>query len=268
MSRRRRGPLRAVALALTAAASLSACGGEEQGDATTARSPDDDALTVAAAASLRTAFTAYAGATTPAPRFSFAASDTLAAQLRQGFAPDVFAAASAELPAQLHREGLVDAPRVFARNELVLAVPAAASGQPIDSVDDLTRAGVTIAAGRPGVPVGDYTEAMLQRLPAATAAAIRAGIRSRENDVAGIVGKLSQGAVDAGFVYASDVRASDGRLRAIRLPQHVRPLVEYAAAAVTAGKRRVAAQAFVDGLVSPAGTRALRRAGLQPVAAP
>ncbi len=36
--------------------------------------------------------------------------------------------------------------------------------------------------------------------------------------MAGIVGKLTQGAVDAGFVYVSDVRATGGKLKAIELP--------------------------------------------------
>ena len=40
--------------------------------------------------------------------------------------------------------------------------------------------------------------------------------------MAGIVGKLTQGAVDAGFVYISDVRATDGKLKAIELPREPR----------------------------------------------
>ena len=35
--------------------------------------------------------------------------------------------------------------------------------------------------------------------------AILANVRSEEPDVAGIIGKLTQGAVDAGFVYVTDV---------------------------------------------------------------
>ena len=54
---------------------------------------------------------------------------------------------------------------------------------------------------------------MLARLPAAQEKAILANVRSSEPDVKGIVGKLTQGAADAGFVYVTDVNATDGDLR-------------------------------------------------------
>ena len=43
-------------------------------------------------------------------------------------------------------------------------------------------------------------------------------MRSNEPDVKGIVGKLTQGAVDAGFVYVTDVNATNGQLQAMELP--------------------------------------------------
>ena len=48
---------------------------------------------------------------------------------------------------------------------------------------------------------------MLDGLPAEQREAILANVRSNEPDVAGVVGKVAQGAVDAGFVYVTDVRA-------------------------------------------------------------
>ena len=54
---------------------------------------------------------------------SFAGSDELAAQIRQGVRPDVYAAANTTLPDQLHKEGLVGKPTVIATNTLVVAVP-------------------------------------------------------------------------------------------------------------------------------------------------
>ena len=58
------------------------------------------------------------------------------------------------------------------------------------------------------MPVGSYTREVLARIGPAQAHAIERNIRSNEPDVAGVVGKVAQGAVDAGFVYVTDVQAA------------------------------------------------------------
>jgi molybdate transport system substrate-binding protein len=153
----------------------------------------------------------------PGARYSFAGSDQLAAQIRSGVRPDAYAAANTELPRDLHRHGLVERPLVFARNRLVLA----------------TRS--------PRIRT--------------LADAARAGTSSEEPDIAGVLGKIQQGAVDAGFVYATDARAA--RLRAVRLPNAD---VSYAIAVV---RPSAAARAFVRGLLEARGRRALLRAGFR-----
>ena len=89
-------------------------------------------------------------------------------------------------------------------------------------------------------------------------------MRSEEPDVAGIVGKLAQGAVDAGFVYATDVAAAGGALRGIALPARLEPQVAYAAAVVRNAPHPAQARAFVAGLARGAGAQALRAAGFEP----
>src|SRR3954463_7348760 len=112
-------------------------------------------LTVSAAASLKNAFTAYGQAFDAADvRASFAGSDELAAQIRQGVKPDVFASANTKLPNELYKEGRVEKPVVFAPTQLVLAVPADGT---VRSLEDLTKPGTTIAMGSETVPVGSYT---------------------------------------------------------------------------------------------------------------
>ena len=147
---------------------------------------------------------------------SFAGSDELAAQIRQGVTPDVYAAANTTYPDELYKEGLVEKPDVFATNTLVIAVP---EGSDIDSIDDLDRARRHDRDRRRGRP-GRRLHARGARRPAGRASARRSSTtsRSQEPDVAGIVGKLTQGAVDAGFVYITDVEAADGALTAIELP--------------------------------------------------
>lgn len=239
------------ALVLVAAIALGCGDGETTGGG--------GELIVSAASSLKEPFTAYGRAFDEATvRLSFAGSDELAAQIRQGAAPDVFAAANTRLPQQLFREGLVERPVVFATNELVLAVP---EGGDVASIDDLGASDVQIAIGAEGVPVGDYARDVIGRLGAERSRAILDNVRSEEPDVAGIAGKLTQGAADAGFVYRTDVRASDGRLRAVALPESLMADVRYGAAVVKKARNREQAQAFVDGLIDGDGLEALRAAG-------
>lgn len=242
---------RGLALAI---ALLTLAGCSEDADS------DRSRLTVSAAASLRDAFEEYSARFEPATvRFSFAGSDALAAQIRQGVTPDVYAAANRELPDALHRAGLVEKPVVFARNRLVVAVPDESD---VDSVDDLAAPGTALAIGAESVPVGSYTGAVLDRLPAATRRGILANVRSREPDVTGIVGKLVRGAADAGFLYATDIAAAGGRLRAIELSPRLAPEVEYGIA-VLDGPRRREARAFVMGLQRGEGRKALDGAGFR-----
>ena len=245
---------------LATALLAGACGDSGDDGGTGAARPT---LTVSAAASLKAAFTAYGKEFRDAKaRFSFAGSDELAAQIRQGVKPDVFAAANTKLPDQLRREGLVSEPTTFAGNRLVLAVPAGGSG--VRSLQDAGNDGVTVAVGSESVPIGSYTRAVLGRLRATQRKAILANVRTEEPDVGGIVGKLTQGAVDAGFVYVSDVRATDGELEAIELPDDVQPSVAYAVAVVEDADNPDQAQAFIDGLLSGAGQQALEAAGFEP----
>ena len=221
----------------------------------------DDQVIVSAASSLEPAFTAYSGAAGIDAKQSFAGSDDLAAQIRQGVTPDVYAAANTSLPEDLFKEGLVKEPVVFATNTLVLTVPKDSG---IASLNDLTDGDVALAIGDEGVPVGDYTRAVLGKLPKGEADAILANVRSLEPDVAGIVGKLTQGAVDAGFVYVTDVVATEGELDAIELPAKLQPDVAYGAAVVEGAENPEGAQAFIDGLLDGVGADALANAGFGP----
>src|SRR5687768_8078934 len=198
--------MRAAPLALGLTAVLGAPGCGEDAD----RPADGTPLTVSAAASLTEAFEAHGESLPGEEKFSFAGSDELAAQIRQGAKPDVFAAANTTLPDELFEEGLVGPPRIFARNRLVIAIPQDETG--VSEIGNLAEPGLDIVIGAEGVPVGDYTREVLDRLPAGERDAILANVRSEEPEVKGIVGKLATGAADAGFVYASDVDAADDEL--------------------------------------------------------
>ena len=229
-------------------------------DATVSGGGDKPQLVVSAASSLKQALTDCAKDFPDATlRFQFAGSDELAAQIRQDVPVDVFAAANTKLPEALAQEGKLEQPVTFATNQLVLAVPA--DGAKVGSLAALERPGVTLVIGAEGVPVGDYTRGVLERLGAQRSKAVLANVRSNEPDVKGIVGKLTQGAADAGFVYASDVNASNGELRVIELPAELEPTATYGAGVVKRSREPNAAEAFVDDLLAGGCQDALVRAG-------
>jgi molybdate transport system substrate-binding protein len=247
-----RGLAAALSIALIAAGATG-CSGSDEGQ-----------LRVSAAASLRSAFEHYAAAVFPDDeiRQSFAGSDQLAAQIEQGARPDAFASANTEYPDALYEKGLLEKPVVFARNRLVLAVPAHST---ISSLDDVARSGVSLVIGDPDVPIGSYTRQVLARLPRSESSAILANVRSQEPDVSSIVGKLVQGAADAAFVYVTDVRAAGSAVRAIALPDSLQPEVAYGVGVLADAPNPELARRFVEGLEpGGAGVRYLRQAGFLP----
>ena len=194
----------------------------------------------------------------PRSRFQFAGSNQLALQIGRGAPADVFASASPVYSQQLFEDGKVERPRTFATNSLVLAVPRSNPAQ-IRSVFDLAkRPRLKLVVGGQKVPIGLYTRRVLKRL--ALLRVLRKAV-SQESDVKGIVGKLALGEADAGFVYATDVRATSSRLLAIRLPKRSQPTVRYEVAVVEDSGNREGALEFVADLLSTDGRRALAQAG-------
>jgi molybdate transport system substrate-binding protein len=229
---------------------LAGCGGGDD---------DEPRLVVSAASSMSEALTScsrdFDGAQV---RLSLAGSDELAAQIRQGVRPDVYAAANTTLPEELHADDLLSRPVEFATNVLVIGVPADSE---VRETADLRRDGMRLAIGSESVPIGAYTRELLDRLPGGEGELILDNVRSNEPDVRGIVGKLAQGAADAGFVYATDVTAAGGKLKAIPLPPAVEPDVTYAAGVVRGAPEPELAREFVAGLRDGECAGALRQAG-------
>lgn len=233
---------RAAALVLLIFA-LATCGGSD----------DDGELSVLAAASLREALpTLDAGAL-----YTFAGSDELAAQIREGAPADLYAAASPKYPQELFADGIVEEPITFATNRLVVVVPADNPGG-IESVEDVAKPGIKLIVAAAGVPVGDYTRQVLDAL--ALTAALE-NIVSEEDDVKGVVGKVALGEADAGFVYATDVKPVEDDVAVVDIPPEAQPPVEYQVAVVAESEHKEAAQAFVERLLGEEGRHALVGAG-------
>jgi molybdate transport system substrate-binding protein len=211
-------------------------------------------FTVLAAASLTEVFPKI----DPSPRYSFAGSDQLALQIRQGAPADVYAAASPKYTQLLYHDGLVRKPITFATNKLIVIVPKSNPAQ-IDSVYDLRRQGVKVVIGDRGVPIGAYTRQLLDALGITDA--VMRNVVSQETDVKGIVSKVALGEADAGFVYVTDARPVASKVRKILLPGWAQPLIRYQMAIVSSTPRKVGARAFIRKVTSNRGRLLLKRAG-------
>lgn len=231
---RRARPALAIAIALCLAAPAAA-----------------SALDVFAASSLRDVFTQIDAG----PTYNFAASNTLQLQIERGADADVFASASPAEPQALFREGRCDRPVTFATNKLVLIVPKGNPGN-IRSVFSLRAGGRNLAVGAKGVPVGDYTRALLRRL--GLSRALTSNTVSQESNVAGVVSKVALGSADAGFAYVTDARIAGDKVQAIRLPRYAQPPVRYQICSVN---RSGAATAFINKVRSARGRSLLKAAG-------
>jgi molybdate transport system substrate-binding protein len=211
--------------------------------------------TVFAAASLTDAFPKIG----PNARYSFAGSNALAAQIRQGAPADVFASANLKLPFGLYGDGHCSRPVVFTRNALVVIVPRA-NRKRIKSISELKRKGVKVVIAAKGVPVGDYTLQVLQKLELN---AVLSNVVSRETDVREVLAKVTLDEADAGFVYSTEARTVPKKVRTISIPPRGRPNIEYGICVVLAGNK-AAGHTFVKRVLSSTGQKILLRYGFLP----
>ena len=216
-----------------------------------------DGLTVYAAASLTDVFPKIDSA----PRYSFAGSNTLAAQIQQGAPADVFASANLTLPAQLNAKGVCSKPVVFTRNTLVIVVPKS-NPAGIRSIYDLTKSGIKLDIAGPGVPVGSYTLQILKNM--GISAAVLKNVVSQETDVREVLSKVALGEADAGFVYSTDAKTVPGQVISLKVPAWAQPKVQYGLCIVSSSRNKQAAQAFVNKVVGKAGQAKLLAAGFLP----
>ena len=214
-------------------------------------------LTIYAAASLTDVFRAF----DPGQRYSFAGSNALETQIRNGAPADIFASAAPLNTQRLFRQNLVGKPVTFTSNRLALIVPKS-NPAGIRSVYDLRRKPVKLVIAGAAVPVGGYTRTVLRKMGLSS---VLSKVVSQETDVRAVTGKVALGQADAGFVYATDARAVADRVTLIRIPSWAQPRVRYEIAVVSSSSSKAAAQAWIKTLLSARGQAALKEYGFLPV---
>jgi molybdate transport system substrate-binding protein len=241
----------------------AACGGDNASPTTVPKGRDDLSgdLRVFAASSLTDAFTEL-GATFMADHpdlkvtFSFAGSSALAQQINAGAPADVFVSADEANMAKVTGAGNTRSPKVIARNRLAILVE---KGNPngIASLADLATRDVVLVVCAPEVPCGKLAALALRK------AGVDARPASLEENVKAVVSKVTLGEADAGIVFVTDVRAA-GDMAAgvdIDIARDAELEAVYPIAVAKQATNALAADAWIDFVLSDEGQRALNRHG-------
>ena len=265
----RRSFLYAAGLAGTAAA-LTACG--SPGSSSTASSAaasqtagESVELIVFAAASLTETLTAIGetySAENPSVTFSFNfdSSGTLKTQIQEGADCDLFISAGQKQMDQLdsaasadvNTEGLdcVDSgSRVdLLENKVVLCVPEG-SDKGIDSFDALAEhlkaEDILFCMGNSDVPVGQYTQKILEYYGLDEEALAADGVITYGSNVKEVTTQVIEASVDAGVVYCTDAYSA-GITPVDEATKEMCGQIIYPAAVMKAAPHADAAQAFLD----------------------
>ncbi|MFF1479328.1 molybdate ABC transporter substrate-binding protein [Streptomyces sp. NPDC058301] len=259
---------RAAAAVVTAAllVPLAACGkdddSDKKSDAGSAQSSTGAPaakLTVLAAASLTDVFKAAGAAYEkghPGTKvtFSFAGSQELAAQVKQGAPADALVTADTRTMDGLRAD--TGAATVIAKNRLVIAT---GKGNPkkVGALKDLAESKLKVVLAAPEVPVGRYSEKVLD------AQKITVKPVSQEPNVRAVLTKVELGEADAGIVYKTDAASAAGKVDAVEIPDAQNAVAQYPAATLKSSKNVDAAAAFVQWLSSPEAQKILQDAGFQ-----
>lgn len=257
---------RTAAAVLTAAllVPLAACGSDDSkkdsgAKATGSAGAPKAELTVLAASSLTDVFkTAGAAYEKSHPgttvKFSFAGSQELAAQVRQGAPADALVTADTKTMDGLKSE--TGAPTVIARNRLVIAT---GKGNPekVGSLADLANTKLKVVLAAPEVPVGRYSKKILD------AQKVVVKPVSQEPNVRAVVSKVELGEADAGLVYKTDAMSAKGKIEAVEIPDGQNAVASYPAATLKTSGNAQAAAAFVKWLSTPEAQKILQDAGFQ-----
>jgi molybdate transport system substrate-binding protein len=247
-------------IAIAAFALVSASCGSDSSNSNTTTSPVTGDITVLAAASLTAAYTEMGNAFKTAHPganvvLSFDASSALVTQINEGAPADVFASAD-----QSNMTKLTDAgnnasdPQVFATNSLQIIV---GKGNPegITAVADLAKPDLLYVTCAPEVPIGKYAAQVL------TAANVTVTPVSFEQNVKGIVTKVTAGEADAGIVYKTDVIAAGSAAAGVDIPADINVTATYPVVVTKKAPNPVGARAFVDFVLSDQGQTILASYG-------
>ncbi|MFE2917298.1 molybdate ABC transporter substrate-binding protein [Kitasatospora indigofera] len=254
----RRAALALCGLVLTLP--LVACGSDGgSGSGTASGSAPAARLTVLAAASLTDVFKLIGAAyekDSPGSTvtFSFAGSQELAAQVKQGAPADVLVTADTTTMDGLKSD--TGTPVVIAKNKLTI-VTAPGNPKRVEGLQSLADPNLKVVLAAPGVPVGRYSRQVLD------AQHITVKPVSEEPNVRAVLSKVELGEADAGIVYVTDATTAPDKVDTVDIPDDQNAVASYPAATLDSSRNAAAAGAFVTWLTGPEAQQILTGAGFE-----
>ena len=212
--------------------------------------------------------------------YNFDSSGTLKTQIQEGADCDLFISAGQKQMNQLdlssdkeiNKEGLDfvagDTRLNLLENKVVLVVP---EGNPksIESFDDLAarlaEGSILMAMGNSDVPVGQYTQKILNFYGLDEEALAKSGVITYGSNVKEVTTQVSEGSVDCGIVYCTDA-FSAGLTVIDSASKDMCGQVIYPAAVLKTAKNPDAAKAFLDYLTGSEAMAIFEAVGFSPVA--
>jgi molybdate transport system substrate-binding protein len=143
---------------------------------------------------------------------------------------------------------------IFATNLLTI-ITAPDNPLGIAGVADLANPDTKTVICAPEVPCGNYANQIL------TAAGVAVTPASLEQNVRGVVTKVTAGEADAGIVYVTDVIAAGDAADMVEIPEDINVLAEYPIATVAASQNQEVGEAFIDLLTGEEGQAILATYG-------
>ena len=212
--------------------------------------------------------------------YNFDSSGTLKTQIQEGADCDLFISAGQKQMNQLdlssdkeiNEEGLDfvagDTRLNLLENKVVLVVP---EGNPksIESFDDLAarlaEGSILMTMGNSDVPVGQYTQKILNFYGLEEEALAKSGVITYGSNVKEVTTQVSEGSVDCGIVYCTDA-FSAGLTVIDGASKDMCGQVIYPAAVLKTAKNPDAAKAFLDYLTGSEAMAIFEAVGFSPVA--
>lgn len=211
--------------------------------------------------------------------FNFDSSGTLKTQIQEGAVCDLFISAGQKQMDQLdiqaaseaNTEGLdyvLEGSRTdILENKVTLCV-AEGSQAGVQNFNDLAEAlkskDILMAMGNEDVPVGQYTQKILEYYGLNEEELAEAGKISYGSNVKEVTTQISEGSVDCGVIYCTDAYSAGLTVSDAATPQMCGQVI-YPASVLKTSTHQEEAQAFLDYLQTGASMKIFEEVGFSPV---